>query len=114
MPAARVRWPGPLALDVRESVEKFLALGPLPSETAEPEQIKSHQDALLQITPPVSLAEANALARMFGPDDCFGLGWTLIHLIESAPGWASEGHIPDGTAPGLARLRRGIKNAQKS
>jgi hypothetical protein len=98
---------------MRQAVENFLSLGPLPAETAPPEQIKRHQDALHAITPPVSLAEANALALMFGPDDCFGLGWTLVHLIESAPNWASEGRIPVSTAPGLARLRTGIQNAEK-
>jgi hypothetical protein len=98
---------------MRETVENFLARGPLPCEAAPPEQIKRHQDALQAITQPVSLPEANALAQMFGPDDCFGLAWTLVHLIESAPGWASEGHIPDGTAPGLQHLRRGIENARK-
>jgi hypothetical protein len=100
-------------LHMRQSVENFLSLGPVPDETASPEQIKRHQDALHAITPPVSLSEANALAGMFGPDDCFGLGWTLVHLIESAPNWASEGHIPPGTAPGLLRLRKGIENAKK-
>lgn len=94
-------------------MENFLALGPLPSEAAPPEQIKRHQNVLQAITRPVSLAEADALAQMFGPDDCFGLAWTLVHLIESAPGWASRGHIPEGIAPGLGRLRRGIDNARK-
>ena len=98
---------------MRESVESFLTLGPLPSETAAPLAIKRHQEALEAITQPISLVEANALAHMFGPDDCFGLSWTLVHLIESAPSWVSEGHIPDGDKPGLQRLRRRIENAKK-
>jgi predicted RNA-binding Zn ribbon-like protein len=28
----------------------------------------------------------HALTACFGPDDCYGVGWTLIHVIETAPG----------------------------
>ncbi|MDB6032726.1 MAG: hypothetical protein JWM16_3064, partial [Verrucomicrobiales bacterium] len=28
-----------------------------------------------------------ALVKVFGPDDYYGLAWSLLHLIESAPGW---------------------------
>ena len=35
---------------------------------------------------PVTDDEAALLIRCFGPDDCFGLAWTLLHLIETAPG----------------------------
>jgi hypothetical protein len=24
---------------------------------------------------------------LFGPDDCFGLEWSLVGLVETAPGW---------------------------
>jgi hypothetical protein len=99
---------------MRESVDDFLALGPLPSERATATQIKRHQEALEAIAVPVSLAEANALAEMFGPDDCFGLSWTLIHLIETAPGWVLEAEIPEGETPGLQHLRTRIRNAQKT
>jgi len=30
--------------------------------------------------------EAALLIECFGPDDCYGLAWALLHLIESAPG----------------------------
>lgn len=26
-----------------------------------------------------------ALVSCFGPDDCYGIAWSLLHLIESAP-----------------------------
>ena len=96
---------------MRDSVATFLALGALPSEAAPPELIQRHQDALHSIASPVTLAEANALALMFGPDGCFGLTWTLVHLIESAPEWSTRGQLPGGEAPGLKSLRRGILNA---
>jgi hypothetical protein len=98
---------------MRDSVKSFLSLGALPSEAAAVEVIKRHEDALLAIPRPVSLAEANALAEMFGPDDCFGLSWTLVHLIESVPDWSSRGRIPAGGKPGLRHLRTGIENERK-
>ncbi|MER6997099.1 hypothetical protein [Streptomyces sp. NPDC000410] len=29
--------------------------------------------------------EATALVACFGPDDCYGVAWTLLHLIETGP-----------------------------
>ena len=43
------------------------------------------QEALDRISRPVSSQEAAALLTCFGPDDCFGLAWSLLHLIETAP-----------------------------
>ena len=97
---------------MRESVRKFIKLGPLPSNKESPDVIERHELALQTIQEPVTLEEANALADMFGPDDCFGLSWTLVHLIESAPGWESLGVIPPGSQPGLQSLRTRIRNAK--
>lgn len=48
----------------------------------------AQREALLQrIETPVSDEEACALAKLIGPDECFGLNWSLVTLIESAPGW---------------------------
>jgi hypothetical protein len=51
----------------------------------------------------VSGEEAGALARLFGPDDCFGLAWTLVHLIESAPEYLD--HLPVHENEWISRLR---------
>src|SRR3546814_11718723 len=63
------------------------------------------------IAPPLTLAEATALAGVLGPDNCFGLAWTVVHLIESAPGWSVE-HVPSGSSPLLDKLRGRASNAQ--
>src|SRR3546814_3082236 len=55
--------------------------------------------------------EATALAGVLGPDNCFGLAWTVVHLIESAPGWSVE-HVPSGSSPLLDTLRGRASNAQ--
>ena len=60
-------------------------MGPLPAESDEPEQIERYQSALRRIEPPVTDEEAKALVECFGPDDCFGLAWSLVHLVETSP-----------------------------
>ncbi|MET8790412.1 hypothetical protein [Streptomyces pseudogriseolus] len=37
------------------------------------------------ISKPVTGEEARALVSCFGPDDCYGVAWTLLHLIETGP-----------------------------
>lgn len=73
---------------IRPEVAAFLREGPLPpSDSVGGEHLARLEDTLHKIAPPVTAAEAVALASAFGPedDDCFGLAWTLLHLIETAP-----------------------------
>jgi hypothetical protein len=70
---------------IRQEVRAFVDLGPLPPSDASEEEIARHEQALVEITMPVSQDEASLLIASFGPDDCFGLAWTLLHLVESAP-----------------------------
>jgi hypothetical protein len=62
-----------------------IVLGPLPGSAESEATIAKHELALSRVQQPVTDEEASALAKCFGPDDCFGLAWTLIHLIETAP-----------------------------
>lgn len=55
--------------------------------------IREFEDLLGKIKSPLTDEEACALVGTFGPDDCFGLAWTLLHLIESAPGWPVGGAL---------------------
>jgi hypothetical protein len=72
------------------SIHDLVALGPLPREAdATEEGLERHQAALARIAIPVTTDEAYLLMTIFGPDgddSCFGLAWTLLHLIESCPG----------------------------
>lgn len=72
---------------IRNEVRDFVALGPLPDSSADVEVIETHGQALEKISRPISNDEARALFVCFGPDDCFGLAWSLVHLIETAPDW---------------------------
>lgn len=71
---------------LRDTVAEFVKLGPLPDSAAPEETIFKHEELLLKIQAPVTDEEASQLISCFGPDDCYGLAWTLLHLIESAPG----------------------------
>lgn len=70
---------------MRPEVQAFAADGPLPDEDAEGDEIDRRVEQLEVIARPVTAEEARALADCFGPDDCYGVAWTLLHLIETGP-----------------------------
>jgi hypothetical protein len=74
---------------VRQSVIDLVVLGPFPLERdAAEDHLAELEKRLHAIERPVSREEAFLLATAFGPDgndSCFGLAWTLLHLIETAP-----------------------------
>jgi hypothetical protein len=57
----------------------------VPDPEADVQVIEQFETALRNIGSPISDEEAIALARLFSEDDCYGLAWTLLHLIETAP-----------------------------
>ena len=74
-------------MPVRKEVAELLSMGPLPaSDVATEEDLNRREAALKAISRPVSDEEALVLMSAFGTDECFGLAWTLLHLIETAPG----------------------------
>lgn len=78
---------------MRTSISELVALGPLPDGAAaseDPVRLETYQSLLEGIQPPITNGEAEELLKLFGPDDCFGLAWIVLHLIESAPGWPFE------------------------
>jgi hypothetical protein len=91
---------------MRSEIQTFASLGPLPSEhEALPEIIAQHQTALHSISAPISVEEAKVLASLFGPDDCFGLAWSLLHLIETAPNWPILDALTDRSNEWIQSLR---------
>lgn len=97
-------------MPIRQAVADFLAAGPLPDEDQPVDAIQRSQDLLERIESPVTDEEAMALLGGFGPDDCYGLAWTLLHLIETAPG-AQTAEYPDSANPWVQLLRRRVENA---
>jgi hypothetical protein len=70
---------------MRPEVQAFVADGPLPDWDASGEEIDRRSGQLDAIGSPVTGEEAKALVACFGPDDCYGVAWTLLHLIETGP-----------------------------
>lgn len=73
---------------MQTAIQQLVDLGQLPrSSAATVPVVQAFEQQLSKVQAPISDDEARALVKLFGPDDCFGLAWTLLHLIESAPGW---------------------------
>ncbi|WP_406516020.1 hypothetical protein OH809_34660 [Streptomyces sp. NBC_00873] len=70
---------------MRPEVHAFVADGPLPDWDASEEEIDRRDKQLVAVSRPVMAEEAKALAGCFGPDDCYGVAWSLLHLIETGP-----------------------------
>ena len=76
---------------MRSEVRALIELGPLPQEAhASGEHLRQIELAYRAITRPVSNEEARALVSLFGTDGCFGLASSIVHLVETAPGWPLE------------------------
>jgi hypothetical protein len=88
---------------IRKEVAELVDLGSLPPSSSGEAAIRTHEQALGRISPPVTTDEARVLLHCFGPDDCFGLAWSLVHLIESAPNAPLENE-PEADANEWLRL----------
>ncbi|MEU6334718.1 hypothetical protein ACPC27_25175 [Streptomyces cellulosae] len=91
---------------MRSEVQAFVADGPLPDLEASEKEIERRERQLAAVSPPVTSEEAAALAACFGPDDCYGLAWTLVHLIETAPGPVPRINDPGPDAGDWAEVLR--------
>jgi hypothetical protein len=88
-------------------------LGRLPSEDqAAPETVKQYQSLLAVIQTPVADEEARLLIRLFGPDSCFGLAWTLVHLVETAPNWPLQDCLQNTENEWILLLKQRTENAR--
>lgn len=100
---------------MRQQVEHLLSFGVLPSEqSATVEHLRQVESALAAIVTPLSNDEACALVTLFGQDGCFGLAWSLVHLIESAPGWPVPECLVCSTNPWVVALKERAKNQAPS
>ncbi|MFI5532950.1 hypothetical protein ACIA8O_30880 [Kitasatospora sp. NPDC051853] len=95
---------------IRPEVTAFVALGRLPAEDDDrPDEVVEAAidravDLLERIAHPVTDEEAHALAECFGEDLCFGVAWTLLHTIETAP------HAREDQPEAARRWREGLTN----
>jgi hypothetical protein len=91
---------------MRREVRDLIKLGSMPSEvTADLKTVEKYERLLHRIQPPLTNIEAESLASLFGPDSFYGLAWTLVSLIESAPGWPGRVSLPDSENEWVELLR---------
>lgn len=70
---------------IQQAISALLVLGPLPSSAAAAcPTMHAFEEHLSKVQTPITDEEAYALVKLFGPDDCFVLAWTVLHLIETA------------------------------
>jgi len=95
---------------IRKEVEELLKMGSPPS-SEEVIRLKlislveKYEKLLAAIEKPVTDEEANVLVTLFGCDDFFGMGWTMLHLIETAPNWPIKEALKDAGNEWIARLK---------
>ena len=91
---------------MQTAVRAILSLGALPPSTEISDNLlESFEQRLAEVKVPISDLEALELVKLFGPDDCFGLAWTLLHLIETAPSWPVPGALNGLKGEWAERLR---------
>jgi hypothetical protein len=96
---------------VRSDVIELVRLGGFPpSKGVDLGLITRQQEFLQRITPPITDEEARELVKLFGPDDYYGLAWTVLHLVESAPNWPLADCLADHSNEWINRLRARAAN----
>ena len=74
---------------IRPEIEGLERLGPLPADDDDDPGIDRRlfdvERLLAAVDPPVTVEEARVLAALFPRDGgtCYGLAWSLLHLIET-------------------------------
>jgi hypothetical protein len=101
----------------REAIQALAEMGPLPAASVAAEDVlrlENYQRLLESVEKPITDEEARVLVRLFGPDDCFGLAWALVHLVESAPGWPLLDDVPDAENEWVQLLRERSEREARS
>jgi len=91
---------------MRPEIARLVELGGFPSEEdATLEFLRQAEETLRGISQPLSNVEARALVGLFGPDSCFGLAWSVLHLVETAPGWPLQDCLENSENEWITLLR---------
>jgi hypothetical protein len=91
---------------IRPEVLELMKLGHFPpSQNVVPSVISRQEELLGAIAPPVTNDEACELVKLFGPDDYYGIAWTVLHLVESAPNWPLVDCMTDTSNEWINRLK---------
>lgn len=103
-------------MDIRREIQNFIDIGPLPPEddkVENEERVVIAQSLLEKIPTPVTDDEAQKLSQCFGPDNCYGLSWSLLHLIETAPGKMTAEYSSEPANPWVDLLNARVAAASE-
>ena len=96
---------------MQNAIIELKKLGSLPSsENPELDMLTKYQELITSINPPIDNEETIVLLDLFGSDDCFGLAWTLVHLIETAPDWPLYERLTNMDNEWIVRLKTRASN----
>jgi len=99
---------------IRPEVRSLLALGRMPSDVEDPspERVDLYVQALDVLPGPLTDDEAVALLGLLPLDSSsmYEVAWTLLHAVESAPGWPIQGTL-DGPTWWITLLRERCERA---
>ncbi len=97
---------------MREQIKNLVSIGVLPAEAvASVEEVKSIEQAVGSIIGPLTDDEAVAIVAIFGVDDFFGIAWSILHLVETAPHWPIKESLSRIDNPWITILIERAKNA---
>jgi hypothetical protein len=106
---------------MRPEIIELERLGQMPGEATVlreglNEMVGTYEPLLGSIREPVTDDEARILVNLLGPgpDSLFGLAWTVLHLVESAPGWPLADCLTHTESEWIRRLNRRIENSTKT
>lgn len=100
---------------MRRGVQELIQLGPMPTD-GESEDQPARAARWEQLAGElfnagdVTDAEAAELVRLFPQDgtDSFGVAWTLVRVVESAPSWPLCEAIADASGPWPELLKQRV------
>src|SRR5262245_33127113 len=98
---------------MRATIADLVSLGPLASESEASLAFLSRFESLLSLIgselseKPLADDEVRVLVGLFGPDDAYGLAWSLLHLIEAAPNWPLDDCLKDASNNEWVRRLKG-------
>jgi hypothetical protein len=79
---------------IRPEVRTLAEFGPLGDEESCPQgELEAIEDSYSRIERRLTLDEARILLPLLdrpSEDSLFGLAWSVLHLLETAPGWPPE------------------------
>lgn len=91
---------------MRAEIQRLVELDRLPCEdNADVDRLRQYEAEYRKIKRPVTDEEAIALVGLFGDDGRFELASSVMHLVETAPGWPIRDALTSIDNPWILELK---------